>query len=136
MKVLIDTNVILDVLCKRAGFYEASAKIMKLCETHILDGAISALSVPNILYILRKELDAEKSREIVEKLQLIFSVEDLKAEDIKKALATDFGDFEDALQSACAVRIKAQYIVTRNVRDFENSKVSAIEPSELLRQLG
>ena len=64
MKVLIDTNVILDVLYKREGFYEDSLKIWKLCETRKLDGYISALSIPNIVYILRRELDPEKTLEL------------------------------------------------------------------------
>ena len=135
MRVLIDTNVILDVLCKRQDFFEDSAKVMKLCEVGKLKGVISALTVPNIVYIMRKELDAGKTREVVEKLQLIFAVADLRADDIKKALSLDFGDFEDALQSACAARIKADYIVTRNVRDFQGSKIAAIKPSELLERI-
>ena len=72
MKVLIDTNIILDVLCKRQEFYEDSAKVFKLCEVKKIAGVISALSIPNIVYIMRKELDAEKIREILDSLSLIF----------------------------------------------------------------
>ncbi|MGN0107488.1 MAG: PIN domain-containing protein [Hominilimicola sp.] len=135
MKVLIDTNVVLDVLCKREGFYEDAARIMKYCEVNKITGVISALTIPNIVYIMRKELDAQKTRDVIEKLQLVFTVADLKADDIKKALSMDFKDFEDALQSACASRIKADYIITRNIRDFVNSKVTAIKPTELLERI-
>lgn len=135
MKVLIDTNVILDVLCKRQEFFEDSSKVMKYCEVNKIEGVISALSIPNIIYIMRKELDAEKTKDIIEKLQLIFTVADLKSDDIKKALSLNFDDFEDALQSACASRIKADYIVTRNIRDFKNSRITAIKPSELLERI-
>ncbi len=135
MKVLIDTNVVLDVLCKREGFYEDAARIMKYCEVNKITGVISALTIPNIVYIMRKELDAQKTRDVIEKLQLVFTVADLKADDIKKALSMDFKDFEDALQSACASRIKADYIITRNIRDFANSKVTAIKPTELLERI-
>ena len=135
MKVLIDTNVILDVLCKRPDFYEDSAKVFKLCEVKRISGVISALSVPNIMYILRKELDAKKTKEILDNLSLIFSIADLKADDLKKAAAMEFKDFEDALQSACAARIKANYIITRNIRDFTMSKVAAIKPTELLERI-
>ena len=126
MKVLIDTNIILDVLCKRPAFYEDSAKIFKLCEVKKISGVISALSIPNIMYILRKELDADKTREVLDSLMLIFSVADLKADDLKKAADMRFKDYEDAIQSACATRIKANYIVTRNIKDFSESKVTAI----------
>ena len=131
MKVLIDTNIILDVPCKRPAFYEDSAKIFKLCEVKKISGVISALSIPNIVYILRKELDADKTREILDSLMLIFSVADLKADDLKKAADMRFKDYEDAIQSACATRIKANYIVTRNIKDFSESKVTAIKPAEL-----
>ena len=135
MKVLIDTNIILDVLCKRPDFYEDSAKIFKLCEVKKISGVISALSISNIMYILRKELDADKTREILDSLMLIFSVADLKADDLKKAADMRFKDYEDAIQSACATRIKANYIVTRNIKDFSESKVTAIKPAELLDRI-
>ena len=135
MKVLIDTNIILDVLCKRPAFYEDSAKIFKLCEVKKISGVISALSIPSIMYILRKELDADKTREILDSLMLIFSVADLKADDLKKAADMRFKDYEDAIQSACATRIKANYIVTRNMKDFSESKVTAIKPAELLDRI-
>lgn len=135
MKVLIDTNIILDVFCKRPDFYEDSAKVFKLCEVKRISGVISALSVPNIMYILRKELDAKKTKEILDNLSLIFSIADLKADDLKKAADMGFKDYEDAVQSACAARIKANYIITRNIRDFTMSKVAAIRPIELLERV-
>lgn len=135
MKVLIDTNIILDVLCKRLDFYEDSARIFKLCEVKKIAGLVSALSIPNIIYILRKELDAEKTKEILDNLMLIFTVADLKADDLKKAADMKFRDYEDAVQSACASRIKANYIVTRNIKDFAESKVTAIKPTELLDRI-
>ena len=135
MKVLIDTNVILDVLCNRQGFAEDASKIFKFCEVNKIEGYISAISVPNIVYILRKELDAEKTKEILDRLSLIFKISDLKADDLKKAANLMFDDYEDALQSVCASRIKANYIITRNIKDFKNSKVAAIKPSELLERI-
>ena len=135
MKVLVDTNILLDVLCSRQAFLADSAKVFRLCEVGKLDGYISALSIPNIMYILRKELDPDKARDILEKLDLIFSVCDLRAEDLKKAAALGFKDYEDAVQSACAARIHAEYIVTRNGKDFAGSKVPAVTPAELLERL-
>lgn len=135
MKVLIDTNIILDVFCKRPDFYEDSAKVFKFCEVKRISGVISALSILNIMHILRKELDAKKTKEILDNLSLIFSIADLKADDLKKAADMEFKDFEDAVQSACATRIKANYIITRNIRDFTMSKVAAIKPTELLKRI-
>ena len=62
MKVLIDTNVILDLLCDRKEFSADAARLFKLCEVKKIQGVISALSIPNIVYIMRKELDGEKIR--------------------------------------------------------------------------
>ena len=135
MKVLIDTNIILDVLCNRAEFVEASQKIFKLCEVKKINGYISALSIPNIVYIMRKELDGEKVKEILETLSLIFEIVDLKADDLKRATSLNFKDYEDAIQSAQASRIKANYIITRNVKDYNTSKVTAIKPSELIERI-
>ena len=135
MRVLIDTNVILDVLCKREGFFEDADKIFKLCEVKKIEGYISALSISNLVYIMRKELDAEKIKEVLQQLSLIFKITDLKADDLKKAADMNFKDYEDALQSVCAVRLKANYIITRNIKDFTYSKVMAIKPSELLERL-
>lgn len=135
MRVLIDTNVILDVLCNRQGFVEEASKVFKFCEVNKIEGHISAISVPNIVYILRKELDAEKTKKILDQLSLIFKISDLKSDDLKKAANLMFDDYEDALQSVCASRIKANYIITRNIKDFTNSKVAAIKPSELLERI-
>ena len=135
MRALIDTNVILDALCNRQGFACDAVKIFKFCEVNKIEGYISAISVPNIVYILRKELDAEKTRDILEKLSLIFKIADLKADDLKKAANLMFNDYEDALQSVCASRIKASFIITRNIKDFTNSKVAAIKPAELLERI-
>ncbi len=135
MKVLIDINVILDVLCGRAEFLEASSRVWKYCEINKLSGVISALSVPNIVYILRKELDPDKTKEIIDRILLIFEVAELKAEDLRKAAEMKTADYEDAIQMCCADRINADFIVTRNIRDFVSSPVPAVKPSELLDRI-
>lgn len=135
MKVLIDTNVILDVLCARKDFLEDSSKVWKYCEVNKINGYISALSVPNIVYILRKELTPEKTQEVINQIFLIFKVIDLKADDLKKAAAMKSNDYEDSIQMICATRIKADFIITRNIKDFKSSKVPAIKPSELLERV-
>ena len=135
MKILIDTNVILDVLCSREKFLEDSSKIWKLCEVKKLDGYVSALSIPNIVYILRTELTPEKTQQIIDQIFIVFNIIDLKAEDLKEAAAMKPSDYEDALQMICASRIKADFIITRNIKDFMESKITAIKPSELLERI-
>ena len=135
MKLLIDTNVVFDVLCNRKDFVENSSKVFKLCETKKFDGYLSAISVPNIAYILRKELSIEKLKSIIVKLNIIFSIIELKPNDLILATDLDFKDYEDALQSVCAKRIKADFIITRNTKDLKNSQVKAITPEHLLDRL-
>ena len=135
MKVLIDTNVILDVLYKREGFYEDSLKIWKLCEIRKLDGYISALSIPNIVYILRRELDPEKTLEVINNINLVFKIYDLKSDIIMQAAEKKTKDYEDALQMVTAQKLKASFIVTRNIKDFAGGKIIAVKPSELLERL-
>ena len=135
IRVLLDTNVVLDVLANRAPFAEEAAMIFKLCETRQLEGVIYALSIPNLVYVMRRELDREQISGVLQKLSAIFEIEDMRAEDLKRAAALPLSDFEDALQSVCAQRIKANYIVTRNIKDFLNSKIMAVKPSELLERL-
>ena len=77
----------------------------------------------------------EVVKEIIEKLSIIFNIIDLKFDDLKKATILNIEDYEDAIQSAQASRIKANYIITRNVKDYNNSKISAIKPSELIDRL-
>lgn len=135
MKVLIDTNVILDVLCNRSEFVEDSLKVFKYCEVNQITGCISALSIPNIVYIMRKELDGEKIKDILTTLTSLFTVVDLREADLIKAADLDFADYEDALQSVCATRANVNYIVTRNIKDFKNSTVAAIKPAELIERI-
>lgn len=135
MKILIDTNVILDILCNRPDFVENSSKVWKYCEIDKAKGYISALSVPNIVYIMRKELTPEKTRQLIQQIMMIFDVTDLKISDLKNAADMLTCDFEDAVQMCCAERIKADYIITRNIRDFKNSKVPALKPSEFLERI-
>lgn len=135
MKVLVDTNVILDVLCNRKEFVADSLRVFQCCETQRITGYISALSIPNIVYIMRKELDPERIKEILHTLTLVFSVVELREGDLLRAADLTFGDYEDAIQSVCAARVRAGYIVTRNEKDFIHSTIPACSPTDLLKQL-
>ncbi len=135
MVLLIDANIVLDVLQNREGFVKESAMIWKLCETEQAKGYISTLSFANIMYILRKELTPDKIEEVYHKLCLIFEFADFSSSILAKAVEMNWKDFEDAVQSATAEQIHADYIVTRNVRDFTRSKVVAFTPTELLMRI-
>ena len=90
------------------------------------------LTFANLVYVLRKELSPEMVDETLKTLSLIFTFEDLKGSDLVAASSLQWNDFEDALQSVTAERIGADYIITRNIKDFKGSRIPAFTPSEYL----
>lgn len=135
MRLLIDANILLDVLQKREPHYRDSVLIWKLCETEQAEGCVSALSIANLVYVMRKELTPDGIEEVLAKLSLIFSIIDLTPVDISKASEMRWTDFEDALQAVTADRIHADAIITRNIRDFKKSRVIAFTPAEYLARI-
>lgn len=135
MKVLIDTNVILDFLIAREPFAPAAKEIITLAEKGKIEAFLTASSVTDIFYILRKYTDREKAKEVLSQLFEIVDVVEVTKGDIKKALNLNLKDFEDALQVCCGKKKKVNYIVTRNEKDFRNSPVKIISPAELIKLL-
>ena len=135
MRLLIDANIVLDVLQKREPYWKDSSVIWKLCETEQVEGYISTLTFANLMYVMRRELDPAQIRDVLDKLRLIFRFADFTAADLEKAADMGWEDFEDAIQAATAEGIMADSIITRNVRDFRNSKVIAFTPSEYIARL-
>lgn len=135
MKLLIDANILLDVLQNREPHVQASSVIWKLCETEKAKGYVSALTFANLVYIMRKELDPKKIEETLDALSLIFEFANFNVSDLTHAAGLEWDDFEDAVQSVTAERVHADYIITRNVRDFAKSKVVAFTPSELIARI-
>lgn len=134
MNILIDTNVMLDYLCQREGFFEASNKIMEMCAKENISGFIAAHSVLNAYYILRNKYTDNERKEILLKYIEVVDVVNVLRKDIEDCLSNaEFTDMEDCLQDICAVSCDAQYIVTRNIKDFQQSKTQAILPEDFIR---
>ena len=132
MRLLIDANILLDVLMKREPFYNLSLRIWNYCKEDETYACISSLTFANIIYNMRKILTPAKIEELVSELTKIFDFADLNLADIVLAAKMRWKDFEDALQSVAAERIKADYIITRNIKDFDNSNVRALSPEDFL----
>lgn len=135
MVLLIDTNVVLDVLLNRPEFVKASSMIWKLCETEQAKGYISTLTYANMMCVMRKQLTPEQIEEVFCKLNLIFEFADFSPVVLERAVNMKWKDFEDAVQSATAESVHADYIITRNLKDFTQSKVMAFTPAELLARI-
>ena len=130
MRLLIDTNVLLDVLQEREPYLDEALKVWGYCEDNYIEGYISAMSLINISYIMRKELTPDRMQEIFMALALAFRFADLKFSDVEEAANMKWHDYEDAVQSVTAERLNADYIITRNAKDYQNSKVKALTPEE------
>ena len=136
MLILIDTNVLLDVIARREPHVIFSEKVIDLCRQEIINGAIAGHSVLNAMYVLRKNFTLEERKEIFLSLCEFLYVESVDFGKIIQALKDDdFSDFEDCLQMQCALSLRADYIVTRNVKDFAASEIPAVTPEEFLKIL-
>ena len=136
MKILVDTNIILDVLLKREPHNRAAQVIMTKCAEREITGYLAAHSIPNIFYVLRKEYSQAERRKFIRNLCEIFRISDLNAEKIMSAIDNEqFSDFEDCLQEECAVAETVDYIVSRNLADFKQSRVKVVEPDEFMKLL-
>ena len=132
---MIDANIILDVLLKRSEFIKDSSMIWKLCETKKAKGYVSALTFANLVYIMWKQLEPKKIEDVYRKLNLLFEFTDFSVADSARTSELRWEDFKDAIQNVTAEWIHADYIITKNVRDFSKSKVIAFTPSELLARI-
>ena len=136
MKLMIDTNVLLDVLLDRKPYSDDSAIVWRLCEIKEVDGFISSLSFANIVYVLRKSINKESIMSMITDLSLIFRFEDLNQGDLYGAAACKWDDYEDAVQFATALRIKADCIITRNKADYKDSIIPVMTPKDFLKEYG
>jgi len=136
MKLLIDTNIILDYLMKREPWAEAAQEIILAIAEEKIEGYITANSLTDIYYLLRKHLGKkEQAKHVLTGLIEIIKILDVNGADCEKALKLDMTDFEDALLICCGERNKVDHIVTRNLKDFEGSPISVSEPDAILKKL-
>lgn len=134
MKVMFDTNIILDILLNRQPFCEMSARVIDLSATGIIEGYISASAITDIYYIAYKTIkDKRNVYSLLEKLLQIVSVAGVTEAEIFAALKSDWNDFEDAVQYFSARNIEVSYIVTRNRKDYLSGDIEVMEPQEFYR---
>jgi predicted nucleic acid-binding protein len=136
MNVLIDTNVILDAVAKRPPFNESAEKLFYLVAKEKVTASITANSVTDIYYLIRKHLKSpEEAKLVLLKLSSLFQIVDVTGADCERALELNISDYEDALVVTCAERSKMDYIITRNMKDFSNSPIPSINPENFITML-
>ena len=133
---MCDTNVIVDVLLEREPFVRDSYDVLNLCEKRRIDGFISASSVTDIYYLVRKYTHStEYAYKAVGKLLEIMNVCSVTNDDVLTAFRQRAKDFEDCLMATCAKAIHCDCIVTRNKKDFEEFNLPLFTPREFLEQI-
>ncbi|MUP45376.1 PIN domain-containing protein [Gramella sp. BOM4] len=133
IKLLIDTNIIIDLLSKRQGFYNDAARLFSQADKNQIQLSISSLTFANTNYILTKLRSAKEAREILRKLKVLVEVLALDEKIIDLALNDEeFSDFEDGLQYYSAIENEVDLIITRNKKDFKSAKLPVLSPKEFL----
>ena len=135
MKVLFDTNIILDLLLDRKPFSEHASYLMSKVERSEVNGYVCATTVTTIHYLLSKHLDKAKSKNSINSIMALFEVASVNRIVIENALNSKFIDFEDSVLHESARHAGAEYIITRNIKDFKNSKIPVYTPMEFLSML-
>lgn len=132
MKVLIDTNILLDVLLDREEFADESQVILDWCEAHPDSGWIAWHTLANLYYIGVRIAGKENAERFVDEVLEVFEICAADTLAAKSARSMPIGDFEDALQVAAAQKAQLDAIITRNKKDFRGSVVPALLPKEFL----
>jgi predicted nucleic acid-binding protein len=130
--VLCDINFILDIFLEREPFYAPAARIFAMIEARLLKGFLCANSFPTLFYILAKELKRDKAMRVLEKLRIVFRVAAVDEKVIDLSLASDFKDFEDAVQCYSAVNARVDCLITRNKNDYVTDILAIMSPEEFL----
>lgn len=131
MKVLIDTNIVLDLILNREPFVESASILFEMVEITKIQGFIAATTITNIFYIVRKAQGRQKAIEAIARLStglVICSVDSLV---VRRALECNLKDFEDRVQLACAEINQLDAIVTRDISDFLGVELSILSIAEL-----
>ena len=134
MNVFIDTNVVVDFLGKRDGFFESAAMIFQMQKDEKINAVVSSLTIINCAYILRKVFSREVMLDKVEKLCKTFRISAIDKTTLVEALERRPYDFEDTVQYISALPYKPDIIITRDKRGFLNLEVPIMTPDEFIAE--
>ena len=133
IKILIDTNIVIDLLAKREPFYKSAAQLFSLADKQKLELSISSLTFANTNYVLSRLKSTQEVREILRRFRVLIKVLQLNDKLIDLALNdNNFKDFEDGLQYYTAIENEQDIIITRDLKDFKESKIPVMTADEYL----
>jgi len=134
-RALLDTNVVLDFMLARLPFADAAAQVIEAHRAGRFQAFISPITPVNVFYVARK-LGAEQARATLEQILTEFAITPIDLILLRAAFMLPMPDYEDAVQTVCAIAEEADFIITRDVKDFANSPIQALSPVEFVKQLG
>lgn len=132
--VFVDTNIVIDLLQKREEFYREAQELFTLADRKKVKLYISALTFANTYYILSRFYSSDEAKKILSKFKVLVEVLPTTDKIIELALASDFKDFEDAIQFYTALESSLEAIITRNKKDFKNNLIPVFSASEFLKK--
>ena len=133
MKLLIDTNVVLDVLLRREPFSKTAAEVLNLTQRDDVREYVSASAITDIYYIANKQMkDRDAVRDLLKRLLMVVSVAAVSEREIQNALNLAWGDFEDSVQYSVALLNEMDGIVTRNPSDYQEANMRIWLPEQAL----
>ncbi len=135
MRILLDTNVVLDFLLNREPFIADAEVLFQSIDANQIDGFIAATTLTNIYYIVRKAEGSKVAQDAIAQILADLQICPVDRQILEHAVTLDFRDFEDAVQYACAIAHNVGAIVTRDLKDFTNSTIPALSPQQLRDQL-
>lgn len=135
-KIFIDTNIVIDLLSRREPFFEEAASLFSLADKKQIELAVSALTMANTSYVLLRQMDSNNTKSILRKLKLIVNILPLDDKIIGLALNDNtLSDFEDGLQYFTAIEHEQELIITRNLKDFKNSKLPTMTAKQFIETI-
>lgn len=134
-KVFVDTDICLDLLSGRKPFNAFAEQLFSLADTGKLKVCVSSLSFSNIDYVLRSQYSGSHSRQIIGKFKTLVTVLAVDSKTIDLAIASDFTDFEDAIQYYCAIEHSISIFLTRNIKDYKKATIKVMTPDSFLLKL-
>lgn len=134
-KVLLDTNIILDIALERRDFFEQSKELILTINKLSIPSYVTATTVTDIYYILKKSKGHQLTISFLKNLFDFIDIAGVSKEIIFSALNSELIDFEDAVQAECASQNDINIIITRNISDFNKSKLEIFTPSEFISKL-
>ena len=134
-KAFVDSDIVLDLLSGRLPHYNYAAELFSLADEHSIKLYVSSLTFANVNYILSKQLSAAQARKMLLKFKTLINVLSVNDKIIELALASNFSDYEDAIQYNTAIENGITTLLTRNLKDFKKAEIAILTAQQFLKAI-